>query len=637
MRDGLSGSQTHPEATPQLFDLLAGRAGVGEIAAARSEHVVGDARFVLNDPGHGWPRCVTALVRGTSQWQLPAGYQVRTSPSGGYLLLDPGCAESTRYWIPFSPRRLKRDAKGRLLSVQPEVVSGVAAADGQLTLHLEGGDGETEIVVWALPGVGSPDKGSALERSAWYMLGSHTVVGGRVDVYRHMVSGTVFENRVAWPNQWRVFSENDAHALHLILGGWVRASGDPMLRALREQVMQAVLARQSEDGGFRHGEWTQVMESHYRLHCSAMHLMMDALAESDDPSLSKALSAAAGFLARQVVSLGFGHWVLHDELEHSVELMKLGPFKWVPSTVFDKAESNMLVLNSHLDGLIALDRYAEVSGDRQFEPLVTSGRASTRAVLELKPAQALYRGLMWLIELTFLPAERARALPVWKRALKRLSWKYLIPRLPDIKSRFPRLVMPGGYIDRELSLRTWANDYHAINLMDLARYLRRFDEPVVRKVLQDGLAFTRRSGILERWRELDYQKYALGFWAEALYHVCTVFPNAAYRHWLAEAMLVLEEMQMGQPPSLLGANPEAVPVLLQTPCPEPADQGLRVANLGRRGAPELLVVNAGTAPRPLVWARPPVEPVHFVDADGRPAGDAPVVPAGGWLWGRAGG
>ncbi len=181
-------------------------------------------------------------------------------------------------------------------------------------------------------------------------------------------------------------------------------------------------------------------------------------------------------MARQTAQLSFGTWLLHDELEHSVDKMKLGPFKWVPSTVFGKAESNMLVLNSHLDATIALDRYAQVTGDQQFSALVRSARDAAGAVLSCA-AQSRCTGLLfWLIGLTFLPASEASALPLWKRALKRLTWKYVIPRLPDIKARFPRVVMPGGYIDRELTLRTWAHDYHAINLMDLARYLRRFDD-----------------------------------------------------------------------------------------------------------------------------------------------------------------
>jgi hypothetical protein len=552
---------------------------------------------------------------------------------GGFLIQSE-VSGAQRYWVPMGLRAVRTDEFGRLLEVEPVPLVTLEAASDGLRAGFRPGDRSNEAVVWLLPSNYRLQPACSLERSAWYTLGSHTSIKGRADVYRHLVAGTVFEDRLAYPNDWRVFSENDAHALHLILEGLAKASGDVLLAAMRDQLLLAVLDRQSSDGGFHHGEWTDLMESHFRLHCSAMHLMMDVLSAQADEKVLAALRGAAAFLSRQAVDLQIGKWLLHDELEHSVERMKLGPFRWVPSAAFGKTESNMLVLNSHLDGLVALDRYREITGDTQYDALVQSGRAATRALLAQRAAEPLYRIVMWLVEMTFLPAERAAALPLWKRALKRLTWKYLIPRLPDLKAHFPRLVMPGGYIDRELTLRTWAHDYHAINLMDLARYLRRFDDALLRDVLLQALEFTRRSGILDRWREMSYQKYALGFWAEALYHVCTLFPDARYRQWLAEAMLVLEEMGMGQPPSLLGANAEAVSVAQQLPCPVPVDARLRVANLGRRGMPELLVVNATADDLPLIWAHEPAEALSFFFPDGRPAGERAVVPARSWLWGR---
>jgi hypothetical protein len=153
----------------------------------------------------------------------------------------------------------------------------------------------------------------------------------------------------------------------------------------------------------------------------------------------------------------------------------------------------------------------------------------------------------------------------------------------------------------------------------------------VREVLQHSLAFTHRSGILQCWKELNYQRYALGFWAEALYDVCTLFPDAHYRSWLAEAMRDLEGLKMGQPPSLLGANAEDVLVAEQLPRPCPADAGLRVANLGRRGAPELLVLNTTQEPLQLDRTSPLPEGLRWQQAGGSDVVGAAVVLPRGWL------
>lgn len=609
-------------------------------AAAPGRHSaqVGGATAMLDLPAGTAPRCLTLSAADALSLRLPPGYRLAMAPGGGHVLrCDDGAAPA--YWAPHWPRAVELDANGRLLGLRSLPIGRFDARGDALQLTVSAPGERIEWALWQLPaGMAWQDAG-ALERARWFMLGSHTVVAGRADVYLHLAAGTVFENRKAWPHDWRVFSENDGHALHLTLTGLARASGDAMLEALRRQVLEAVLARQSDDGGYRHGEWTQLMESHYRLHCSAMHLMMDALDLAPEPRVEQALRRAAAYLARQSVPLSFGHWLLHDELEHSLEAIRQSPLRWEPSQAFGKAESNMLVLNSHLDGMVALARYAEITGDTQYAPLLQSAHQATRAVLSLRPAEWLYRPLFRLIGWTFLPLDRAQALPVWQRALKRLTWQRLIPLLPKIKARWPRLVMPGGYIDRDLSQQHWALDYHAVNLMDLVRYLRRFDDAVVRQVLTEALDFTHRIGLVQRWMELGYRSYAVGFWVEALCQACQLWPaEAKYRQWLVEAVLLLEDAGMGLPPSVLGANSEAVPASQQMPCPEPAQPGLRIVNLGTRTAPELLVVNSGKTALGLHWARPPVSAVAWHDAAGRlqPATrDALHVPARGWLWGRA--
>jgi len=582
---------------------------------------------------------VCAFVRipadGATRFRVEALQGVELLPHGGWLLR----AGDACYWIPAAPVERRYDQQGHIQSERPATTA-ATALDGQaasLTLRAPAHGAVLDLALWRLPPALADELRAplALELQPAYLWGSHTRFGRAADLYLHLTHGVVYENRYAWPFKIRVASENDAHAIGVQLAGLQRAGGRAWAGLLSRQVLACVVDRLGPDGAFRHGVWTDGMESHYRLHCSGMHLMMDALAQGPDAQVEAALRRAAAFLAQQHERLAAGVWFLHDELELSVERMKQGPFRWVASRALGKSEANMLVLNTQLDASIALDRYRDITGDEKFAELVMSARQATQAVLGLRPAETLYRCIFWCIGLSFLPTPQASALPAWKRALKRLTWQTLIPRLPDIKARFPRLVMPGGYIDRELTLRTWAHDYHAINLMDLARYLRRFDDPVVRRVLVEGLAFTRRSGILQRWQELDYQKYALGFWAEALYHVCTLFPDAQYRQWLAEAMLVLEDLKIGQPPSLLGANAEAVPVAQQMPCPSPADAQLRVANLGRRRAPELLVVNATDTPLPLGWEIAPVETLAWQQADGNPAEPhALQVPARGWLWAR---
>ena len=199
--------------------------------------------------------------------------------------------------------------------------------------------------------------------------------------------------------------------------------------------------------------------------------------------------------------------------------------------------------------------------------------------------------------------------------------------------------MPGGYIERDLVQFAPSVRYQPVNLMDLIRTRRLFGEGELDAILEQSFAFTQSSGLKDRWKELrGKEDDSLGFWAEALFHLCLMNPDIRCRAWLAEAMMDLEDNGLGLSPSLLGANAEAVSPGRQYPCPSPTDARLRLANLSREGRMELLVVNPGNAAVDLEWETPPADSMLWQEAgDKAPRGSQqrPSIPPRGWLHGMA--
>ena len=499
-----------------------------------------------------------------TRFRLDGEYRLLRCASGGWLLHNRDSAAPS-YWLP-APATLRRtSAQGHILEERAAELDGFELDTSGVAISFAAmPEGWTlDAVAWKLDDAALIDELQTLapiETQGYFLLGSHTRYSQPADLYRHLIHGWIYEDLYSWPHKRRICSENDAHALHLIFCGLQRTTGKRIYGLLKTQLLLSVLSRQSEDGGFRHGEWTDNMESHYRLHCSAMHLMMDALTEADDPVARTALEKAARFVADKRDATEVGAWFYHDELELTETGMNGAPFQWLAGRALGKSTQNMLVLNTHLDCLIALDRYRQLTGDAQYASLVESGVNSAHAVLALKSAEWLYRLLFSAIDLTLLPTAQAMRLPIWKRLWKRIGWQVFIPNLYRIKNRFPRLVMPGGYIDRHLGLGSWAFHYHTVNLMDLVRARRRFGGMQFDAVIREAAQFAQFSGVRGRWKELKYERYALGFWAEALWHLCLEFPNhVEYRDWYEEACADLQAMNMGLPPSQLGGNAEAEP------------------------------------------------------------------------------
>ncbi|TCV88122.1 hypothetical protein [Sulfurirhabdus autotrophica] len=529
--------------------------------------------------------------------KLEGSFALQRCQSGGWMLKSRDITEPS-YWMPATAKMRRINPQGHILDEAAAEWVDFDLDSAGVTITFTAPQGwVVDAVLWKLDTLALIDELQSLalvETQGYFLLGSHTRYDYPADLYRHLVNGWVYEDRYAWPHRRRICSENDAHAMHLIFEGLERTTGKRIYGLLKTQLLLSVLSRQSEDGGFRHGEWTDGMESHYRLHCSAMHLMMDSLCEDDDPVVKTALARGMHFISDKFDRTAIGDWFYHDELETSEAGMRNAPFKWWPRRSLGKSPQNMLVLNTQLDTLVALSRYSILTGDTQYATVVDSGYEAAQTVLSLRPMEWLYRLVFSAVTLTLLPTEQVEKLPLWKRLWKRIGWQVFVPRLPRLKTRFPRLVMPGGYIDRELSLQTWAYDYLAVNLMDLVRAEHGTQRAAFMPYIKGILHFCAKTGIARRWLEHKGRSYALGFYAEALYLLSLHGPDQEIDAMFSEALILCVQQNIGLPPSLLGGNAEAQAG--KDRVPQAVLKSVVVANVSRSGRASCLVVNTGKYP-----------------------------------------
>jgi hypothetical protein len=574
---------------------------------------------------------------------VEGGYGLESCPSGGWLL-KPIEPRRPTYWIPRFPIFRKFDAHGRMLAEEPAALLGFKPALEESSIEIAArGDATLESAVWCFPAGASGlidelERMLVLEGQPIFMWASHTSFCGPADLYAYLVHGQVYENRFDPRRQRKICSELEAYALYVALHGLEAATGKRLYGLLKRQILFSVVARQAPDGGWQHGEWTDFMESHYRFHNAAMLLLETAFEEAPNSIVGDALSKAASVLSRSTDKTDIGLWFFHDSLEKSVEMTAKSGIRWVPSRELGKSPATKMILNSHLDAIVTLDRYREVTGDNRYSEQVASALSATRKLLALRPAEWLYRPLYKAIRLTLLPEREARQLPVMLRALKRLTRDYVIPQLHRVKRRFPRIVMPGGLIERHLSRLHFGVNYHSVNIMDLARLWRRFPREDFGGVIDRAVKAVTETTLQEYWVE-SKQRQALGYWVDALYHLATLNPELSYRRHLAEAILSALDAGLGLPPSLLGAHPEAVKPAQRFPCPSPRDARIRVASLSCGGRLEILAVNPTNAAIELAWEGNPDIALTWVSADDRPigTGSSPLsVPPRGWLLGRAG-
>ena len=581
----------------------------------------------------------------TVRFTVQGEYQLVSCPAGGWLV-KPAETALPAYWIPQAPLLRVFDSSGRILSENSVAIVSFEATSRDLAVEIDtSGNMQLDLTLWCFPPgmadiLAELERPLVLEKLPVYLWNSQTIYREPADVYLYLIHGHVYTNRFIWPRKWKICSELDAYGIYILLKALELATDKTLYVLLKRQLLFSVIARQSRDGGWYHGEWTDLMESHYRFHNGAVLLLEAALEEGYDDVVHRALERAASFLSSHTDKTDLGLWFLHDSLEDSVDGMNAcweqtgGP--WIPSRVLGKSITNKMILNTHLDSIVTLDRYHEVTGDNQYTEHVSSARTATRKLLALRPAEQLYRLVYWAIGLTLLPTPEAKHLPFAKRALKRLTWKYLIPQLHLIKRIFPRFVMPSGFIERHLSMPHWGVSYFPVNIMDLARFWRRFPDEDLADIIYNAVRAVSDTSFLQYCAEEKPRHYALVVYIDALYQLYTMNPTPIYRRYLAEAILCADDTGLGLPPSLLGADPEAIKKAHQAPCPSPTDERLRIANLSNSDHHELLVVNTSTIDVPLEFEGV----IHFqpswmtAEDHGISTKTVLSVPPRGWIWCR---
>jgi hypothetical protein len=581
-------------------------------------------------------------VRFTAQGE----YQLISCPSGGWMI-KPAKTTLPSYWLPKAPRLRIHDPSGRILSEESPVIVGFEATSTNLAIEIEtSGNMQLDLTLWRFPPgkariLGELEQPLVLEKQPVFLWTSQTVYREPADVYLYLIHGHVYANRFIWPRKWKICSELDAYGLYVLLNGLELATNKELYGLLKRQLLFSVIARQSPDGGWYHGEWTDSVESHYRYHNGAIHLLESALEETPDDTVRTALECAAAFISNYTDQTSLGLWFLHDSLEESTDGMdecwKQTGGKWLPSRILGKSPTNKLILNTHLDTTIALHRYSEVTGDNRYAKHVDSAHSAACSALMLHPAEQLYRLAYRAIGLTLLPLSEAKGLSLPVRAIKRLTANYLIPQLHRIKRMFPRFVMPGGLIERHLSPLHFNIQYHAVNTMDLARLLHCFPSDGLMDILDNAVTFVADNNILKYWSESKPRQYALVVWVDALYRVCILNQQGKYRAHLAEAIMFTEDAGLGLPPAVLGTESEMISRSEQKPCPSPTDARLRVVNLSCSDHMELLVINNTSCDLELEWEENKNLGLSWLTDAGKsvPFDNSPLyISARGWLRGQ---
>ena len=456
------------------------------------------------------------MNRSTEMCSLPihgTNQQLLTSNTLGTLLSVSNAGHQYTIWLPCSPKALRFDEHGRIEIGSQSTASFQCQLHPQIQLLVERPTHPDEAVVFPCAVMEDSDgqffddlriltevEQRYYRKSNWFYARQPT------DLWKYLINGSVYDPR-AHESIGRCFKcQQCAYSWYSYLDYLYRETGKNIYAVLRDEVAYSVLLDMSDDGEWGHGFWSDDIETHARFHLDGIHLLLSQYEKTQDSLWREAAERGMTFILEHLSESldDESLWFLHDTIEHT----KPHQFR---SKLFGKSPGNSLCINTHIQALTVLHRLRDAVPDNEiYRSAFDRGMQALHRVLEHQPASWLYRVLVFL-------ALKAKIQKPPKSLLKKVGirfWQYVVRKFFwFVRTLFPRIVYPNGFVERDLTF-SWASDrYHIINIKDLLTLYQQ--EPVawLPPYIENGVAFARQ---LDLAQALGRSPYYIE-WMDILY------------------------------------------------------------------------------------------------------------------------
>jgi hypothetical protein len=302
------------------------------------------------------------------------------------------------------------------------------------------------------------------------------------DFWNYLINGSIYDPRAHQPIGKRFKCQQCAFAWWNYFGYLFRSTEKKYYDLMQDEIAFSIMCDLDEEGAWRHGFWFDDMEIHSRFHLDGINLLVSQYEKDGNEFWLAKARAAMDYVVRNLTDTfrNGDIWFLHDSIEEKDN------HKFF-SGLFGKNEFNTLCLNTHIQALCVLQRLKkyEVEGG-PYTRYYTSGYRALHTVMEHRPAEYLYKAL---VKLFVMQKKQSNGIPVFKRIRKAAASRLIGLLYWKIKEEYPRIVLPGGLIERDLNVTRFSDRYHIINIKDLlSLYMTGRDERLV-PYIRDGFKF----------------------------------------------------------------------------------------------------------------------------------------------------
>ena len=471
--------------------------------------------------------------------------------SKGIFIFEEGSAGML--WFPKGPALRVYDNYGRIMSSRQSSFA-TEKQDNCVELRIdEDTNGRIEFPVLRfetgrerfLDEINNPSRIEKLKvtKAHWFFYESIN------DVWDYLIDGYVYKTRhMSVSRAWRC--QQQANTLFNYINYLAEKTEKRIYEVVCDIIAYSILISLPDDGRWRHGSWTDRMETHARHQLEGIHLLLSYYEKTRQQVFLEKAQHAMDYLISLSDKLADGSiWFLHDSLESNSEDYALRYEESFQTKAFGKSATNTLCLNTHLWTLIALHRMNQLKPESRYKESYDLGVKSLKTVLQSRRGQIIFALVYRLWDFLVSCSLRTK-----RGFVNKLRWKYdQVLRnniLPRLKQKFPRLYMPNGFIERDMGCSEHFNGYHFINIRDLMLFYVQDPQPWLLPIIKKSVHYTVHGPLVKFISDKDPRTLkileVIGMYSELV--------DESYRTDMTEYLAYFQKAGKAMPSDVL-ANP----------------------------------------------------------------------------------
>ncbi|WP_447964775.1 hypothetical protein [Nitrospira sp. Ecomares 2.1] len=304
------------------------------------------------------------------------------------------------------------------------------------------------------------------------------------DIWKYLINGSIYDPRGHKGMNKRYKCQQCAYTWWSYFGYLKKETGKKLYDSMQDILAYSVLIDLSPKGEWRHGFWTDDMEIHARFQLDGIHLLISQHKKTGESLWVEGAERAMAYVAEHLMDQfdDGSLWFLHDSTEHQDRRTHFH------STLFGKSPGNSLCINTHVQGLTVLHRLRQAIPQKpMYAEMLEKGVTALKRVLDHQPADPLYRIFLaiWM-KIRKKPKSKAEIVmhAVMTRSIIKVFW--------PVRRQFPRLTYPGGWIDRDLTISCFSENYQVTNLKDFLTLYKQMPLPWLLPYIKNNVVALRK-------------------------------------------------------------------------------------------------------------------------------------------------